>query len=144
MEIVPNPRILWIREFLVPHFRFCGGNRPLLFPTEGLLSPISFLCPQIPNWAPNFRFGDQVSHLGTTFVRRGLHFAFCGRKFQIGRPISRLETKFRIWGQHSSGGDYILHFVAAYSKLGVRFPVWTLRFAFGRKYCPGGTEMLND
>ena len=71
-------------------------------------------------------------------------FHFCVPKFQIGRPISGLGTKFRIWGQHSSGGDYILHFVAANSKLGVRFPVWRLSFAFGGQHWPGGTEMLND
>src|SRR2546427_16840 len=51
------------REFLVPHFRFCAGNRPLLFPIEDS-------CPQ---------------------------FHFCVPKFQIGPPISDLETKFRIW-----------------------------------------------
>src|SRR5438876_1227887 len=105
MEIVPNPRILWIPGVSCSSFPIlCGqsavvvSNRGILVPNFIFVSPNSKSGAQFPVWGPSFAFGDNIRQAGPTFC-------FSSPQFQVGCPISRLETKFRIWGTTLAGGD---------------------------------------
>src|SRR2546428_723873 len=105
MEIVTNPRILWIPGVSCSSFPIlCGqsavvvSNRGILVPNFIFVSPNSKLGAQFPFWRLSFAFGGNIRQVGTTFC-------ILWPQIPNWAPISRLETKFRIWGTTLAGGD---------------------------------------
>src|SRR5947209_4335374 len=105
MEIVPNPRILWIPGVSCSSFPIlCGqsavvvSNRGIVVPNFIFVSPNSKLGAQFPVWGPSFAFGDNIRQVGTTFCILWPQIQNWASIFPFGDKVSNLGTTL-------AGGD---------------------------------------